>query len=73
MPESVALGMIPKDCEAEFAKEFHARFKHDCELRSAKGGAWLGVYGRKRWPEGQRRLMSAYIQGFAMRRGTSAK
>ena len=73
MPESLALGMIPKDSEAKFVQEFHARFKHDCELRTASHGKWLAVYGKRRWPEGQRRLMSAYIQGFAARNATVSK
>ena len=73
MPESHALGMIPKDSEAEFVREFHVRFKRDCELRVAAGGEWLGVYGRSRWPEAQRRMMMAYIRGFAARRSSSSK
>jgi len=69
MPESLALGMIPRNSEAEFVTEFHARFKRDCELRGA-GGDWLGVYGKRRWPEAQRRIMTAYVQGFAARRSS---
>ena len=64
---SVTLGLVPVDTAAEFQAEFESRFNHQCKLRPAANGQWLGVYGRRRWPSGQHTLMRAFTRAFVAR------